>query len=115
MAFYTQPLFRAERAVLAVAAGAGTRDADVAALANGDAQRFAVWEVEARRADEILLADRYGATLSWLCVGPGVLRFGSAVVPRRGRALGPMVRASLPPHRLYSRMLLRGAVRRLGG
>ncbi|MEO0389662.1 MAG: hypothetical protein AAF218_01850 [Pseudomonadota bacterium] len=111
-AFYTQPLFRAERVVLA-AFGARSNDLDVAALAKGQAERFAVWRVEARRADELLLADRFGTTMSWLSVGPRVLRFGSAVVPGRGQGLSLPVRAILPLHRGYSRLLLAGAARRL--
>ncbi|MEM8579120.1 MAG: hypothetical protein AAGF60_14825 [Pseudomonadota bacterium] len=106
-AFYSQPLMRAERVLLA-AAGMPSGALDVAALASGDAQRFAAWDVEGRRADELLLKDRSGATLSWLMVGPGAVRFGSAVVK-----MGPVARALIGPHRLYSRLLLAGAVQRL--
>lgn len=106
-AFYSQPLMRAERMVLAVA-GMPSSAADVRALADAEAARFAAWDVEARRADELLLRDRTGRTLSWLMAAPGAVRFGSAVV-----RMGPVTRALIGPHRLYSRMLLAGAARRL--
>ncbi|WP_299725025.1 hypothetical protein [uncultured Tateyamaria sp.] len=116
-AFYTQPLFRAERLVLRVAARAPSTDADVAALAAGTADRFAVWRVSERRETEIFLTDRSGRTCSWLQVGAGVLRFGSVVVPVRGRngklTLGPVFHSLLGAHKLYSRALLAGAARRV--
>lgn len=117
-AFYTQPLFRAERVVLRFAAKAPSTDADVGALAAGTCDDFAVWRLEARSAHEILLADRGGRTMSWLMVAPDVVRFGSVVVPardRRGRlTLGPVFHSLLSAHKVYSRALLSGAVRRLG-
>ncbi|MFL4470773.1 hypothetical protein ACERZ8_13105 [Tateyamaria armeniaca] len=116
-AFYTQPLFRAERLVLRVAARAPSTDADVAALAAGEATRFAVWQVEGRKDDEILLKDRSGRTCSWLQVAPGTLRFGSVVVPVAGRGgtltLGPVFHSLLGAHKVYSRALLSGAARKL--
>lgn len=116
-AFYTQPLFRAERLVLRFAAGAPSSDADVAALAEGRAERFAIWRVAGRDADQILLADKAGRTCSWLQVSGGVLRFGSVVVPVTGRdgklTLGPVFYSLLSAHKLYSRALLAGAARRV--
>jgi len=106
-AFYSQPLMRAERILLSLA-GMPSGAADVAALAAGTATRFAAWDVETRRADELLLADRSGQTMSWLMVAPGAVRFGSAVLKQ-----GPVMRALIGPHKLYSRLLLGGAVRRL--
>lgn len=117
-AFYTQPLFRAERLVLRIAARAPSTDAQVAALADGSAGDFAVWQVAERREDEVFLAERSGRTCSWLQVGAGVLRFGSVVVPVAGRGgaltLGPVFQSLLGAHKLYSRALLAGAARRVG-
>jgi hypothetical protein len=48
MAFYTTRLFRAERFVLRIAARKPSTDADARAVADGDAQAFAVWTVEDR-------------------------------------------------------------------
>lgn len=114
-AFYTSPLFRAERLVLRMM-GHRSTDADAAALAAG-ADRFAAWRVTDRRADEILLGDVSGATSSWFRVVPEgeatTLWFGSAVCARRDATLRPAIRAFVPLHRLYSRALLASARRRL--
>ncbi|MEM6373777.1 MAG: hypothetical protein AAF727_13490 [Pseudomonadota bacterium] len=117
-AFYSQPLFRAERLVLRVAARAPSSPADVAALAAGSASRFAVWEVTERTDTQVFLTDRSGRTCSWLQVAPGTLRFGSVVVPVEGRGsaltLGPVFHSLIGAHKLYSRALLAGAAGRLG-
>lgn len=121
-AFYTTPLFRAERLVLRLTAKAPSSDADVAALAEGTADRFAVWTVEGRREDELLLGDASGRTKSWLHVTPegaGTrIWFGSVVVPVKVRGkltLGPVFQALVGAHKVYSRLLLGSAVARLGG
>lgn len=116
-AFYTQPLFRAERAVLRLVARAASSDADVADLAHGTGARLAVWDVQARTGDELLMVQTGGRTLSWLQSEPGILRFGSVVVPVVGRGgsltLGPVFQSLMGAHKLYSRALLAGAARRL--
>ena len=116
-AFYTQPLFRAERLVLRFCARASSSDADVAALANGQVDTFAVWRVVTRTDTELLMQDKSGRTMSWLQVAEGQLRFGSVVVAVPGRGgkptLGPVFQSLSGAHRLYSRALLAGAVRRL--
>jgi hypothetical protein len=118
-AFYATPLFRAERAVLSLAGVGGSDDA-LLALAAGATETFAAWTVEARRPDEILLADVSGRTRSWLAVSPVAggtrLWFGSVIVPvmRGGRPpLGPVFTLLTRPHRAYSRALLAAAVRRV--
>ena len=116
-AFYTQPLFRCERLVLRLFAHVPSSDADVAALADGRADTFAVWRVVSRTDDELLMQDKSGRTMSWLQVAEGQLRFGSVVVPVPGRGgkptLGPVFQSLLGAHQLYSRALLAGAVRKL--
>ena len=116
-AFYTQPLFRAERLVLRIAARQTSTDAEVRALADGRAQDFAVWQAEARNETELLMADRSGRTLSWLMVTDTALRFGSVVVPVRTKSgkltLGPVFHSLLKAHVVYSRALLAGAARRV--
>ncbi|MEL7125165.1 MAG: hypothetical protein AAGK30_02995 [Pseudomonadota bacterium] len=115
-AFYTQPLFKAERLVLQLAARTPSTDADVAALASGKSDRFAVWTVTGRNATELLMTDASGRTMSWLSAGER-LSFGSVVVPvhdKRGRlTLGPVFQSLLGAHKVYSRALLAGAARRL--
>lgn len=123
-AFYTTWVFRIERWLLARMAARPSTDADALRLARGEADRFAAWSVEARGEGQLLLADFTGRTRSWLMTealadGGTRLYFGSAVVPvidrRTGRpALGPVFRALLGFHKLYSRLLLRAACRRLG-
>ncbi|MEY1556202.1 hypothetical protein AB3Y40_11260 [Yoonia sp. R2331] len=112
-AFYTTPLFRAERLILGVV-GMSSTDADVDALAAGTADTFAAWRVEDRADHQILLSDKRGYTRSWLYHQPGCLFFGSAVTPPEPDApLGVMVNALMPFHKVYSRGLLGSAARRL--
>jgi hypothetical protein len=118
-AFYGSPLFRLDRWLLAQLARSPSSRSDLHALAEGRADRFALWRVEARRFDEIMLAA--GATRSWLGVSPDAqeprhrvtLRFGSAVVGHRGRPPGRLWRATLGLHLWYSRVLLGAAARQL--
>lgn len=116
-AFYTQPLFKAERLVLRIAAGQRSTDGDATALAQGTANRFAVWEVLGRSDTELLMAERSGRTLSWFNATADCMRFGSVVVPQRTRSgqltLGPVFHSLLTAHKVYSRMLLSGAARRV--
>lgn len=118
-AFYTTPLFKLERVLLSLTAEFRSTDAQVLELARGSREGFAVWSVEARQPDQIMLAA--GRTRSWLMVSTpasargaeDVLFFGSAVVPRRGGGLGWQFSALLGFHGLYSRLLLGAAARRL--
>lgn len=115
-AFYGSGLFRLERLVLRLTAGARSTDAELAALADGTGDSFAVWRVEGRNAYEILLVDTSGRTKSWLSVAGGDLWFGSVVVPveRRGKlVLGPVFDSLMGAHKVYSRALLAAAGRGL--
>jgi hypothetical protein len=118
-AFYTTPLFKVERWLLGQFAGFPSTDAEAQMLAQGQVSRFAAWEVEAREPNQAVLAA--GRTRSWLMVLPRgegteartTLFFGSAVVPHRRGGLGWQFSALLGFHKLYSRILLASAVRRL--
>ena len=117
-AFYTTPLFKAERLILRVFAGAGTTDAQAASVAAGTSQKFAVWTQEAHTANEMLMDA--GSTKSWFCTEPieaGTrLWFGSVVMPRdpqKGPEMGFGFRALLGAHVFYSHLLLKAAARRL--
>ena len=120
-AFYTTPLFKAERWVLRIAARAPSTDVDARALASAQVEAFAVWHVELRTDTDILLADQQsGRTKSWLAVEqtPNGTRawFGSVVVPvmRRGKTeLGPVFTSLMGLHGMYSRALLGVAARRV--
>ena len=123
-AFYTTPLFKVERTLLGMVARRPATDDDARALGQGQAQRFSAWRIEGQTATELLLADITGRTRSWLRAAPDdagrgtVLYFGSAVVPHPRSLPGqPRMGAGFHAltgfHRLYSRLLLGAAARRL--
>lgn len=115
-AFYTSMPFKAERLVLRLFAGAKSTDAEARALGAGERDSFAVWTVAARTESEILMRDKSGRTMSWLCVRGGRLWFGSVVIPvmHRGRlTLGPVFYSLLKAHKVYSRVLLSAAAAKL--
>jgi len=120
-AFYTSRLFRLERLVLTLAARSSS-DLQAVELAAGRGSTFAAWEVEARAADQLLMRDVTGRTRSWFMVAPAEggtrLYFGSAVTSSQHRTgapatIGPVFRALVGLHTLYSRALLTAARRRL--
>ena len=125
-AFYTGAVFKLERLLLSWFASKPSTDAEAKELACGAASHFAVWRVEERSADQLLMSDLSGRTRSWLMAAPGRrgittstrLYFGSAVVPvpdkTSGRSrMGFVFRALLGFHRLYSRVLLSTGCSRL--
>lgn len=118
-AFYTTRLFKAERWILAHTFGLPSTDKQARELARGAKESFAAWQVEAREPYQAILAA--GRTRSWFMVQPcsvgsdrstSVL-FGSAIVPRQRGGLGWQYRGLLGFHKLYSRLLLGAAIRRL--
>ena len=124
-AFYTTWLFKLERAVLSLA-GRPSTDDQAKQLAAGTSSAFAAWSIETRAEDQLLMCDDTARTQSWFKVAPvpGAssrrtrLYFGSGVTPIRHRAtgrvtLGPVFRALLGFHKLYSRALLAAARTRL--
>ena len=122
-AFFQTPLFRVERGILGLMAKAPSTAEDIARLAAGTGDRMALWRVEARRDDEILLAINPGRIRTWLRAAPGpdggtVLAFGSVVIPAQvdaqGNArMGPLFRGLKGFHLAYSRALLWSARRRV--
>ena len=118
-AFYTTGLFKVERWLLARLLKIESSDEQAHQLAHGMSTRFSAWRVEDRSGSEILLDA--GQTRSWLGVVPAeghdartTLLFGSAVVPMRpGGRFGLAFHALLGFHRLYSKLLLSAAARKL--
>jgi hypothetical protein len=118
-AFYTTWPFRLERAILRLALGAASTDADARAVGAGTATTFAVWNVGARTSTQLLMCDRFERTRSWFEVesrsdGSTTLRFGSGVVsetdPESGKpAMRRGFRWLLGFHALYSQLLLAAA------
>ena len=124
--FYTTPVFKLERFILSALFARPSTDDLARQLAEGETNQFAAWQVEAREADQILLCDFRGTTRSWLMVkamedtDQTLLYFGSAVVPRRDaagqtRPLSSAFRLLLGFHKVYSRVLLASARRKLIG
>ncbi|MBQ0960261.1 hypothetical protein KAK06_15000 [Ideonella sp. 4Y11] len=114
-------LFRLERRLLGWA-GHPTTASDVQALAMGSAQQFALWRVEARVRDQLLMAVQGERIRSWWMVerlpqGGTRLLFGSALLPRAGtsrwRRFG-LAGLLVGLHHAYARALLRAAAARLG-
>jgi hypothetical protein len=120
-AFYTSPVFRIERWVLRALAGAPSTDEQARAVAEGRGDTFAVWTMGARTPTQLLMCDRYGKTRSWFRVVPQsggtVLQFGSAVAATSAETGSLKVSRGfgllLGFHRLYSRVLLGSARRRV--
>lgn len=122
-AFYTTAVFKLERLLLRWFVARPSTDEQARALAQGRANEFAAWDVEARGPDELLMRDMTGRTRSWLMRAPADgggtrLYFGSAVVPVVDRKtgqkhMGGLFRALQGFHRVYSHALLRGAASRL--
>lgn len=123
-AFYTTPLFKLERAILAMVCRKPATDEHAVQLAEGRLTSFSIWTVETRQAQQILLREFTGSTRSWLMVEPAEhhqgtrLYFGSVVVPRKKDNHGEPVFGVLFHllggfHRVYSRGLLSFAARSL--
>lgn len=125
-AFYTTIPFRTERLILKWAISKPSSDEEADQLAEGSTDRFAAWYVEERQHHQILLSDYRDRTRSWLMTVPAGgdagdstrLYFGSAVVPAHDveteqRRTGTGFSILLQFHKLYSRVLLSSAKRRL--
>jgi hypothetical protein len=125
--FYTTWLFKLERSLIRVFASKHSTDREANELARSEREDFAVWRVERRGREQILLADQSGRTRSWLMVVPNMdangaevtrLYFGSALIPGTDRKtgkkrFGALFTSLLGFHHVYSRALLRAAVSRL--
>lgn len=121
-AFYCSRVFRPERGLLGLVMRRPASDADALKLGKGEANRFSIWDVEAREPGQILLRETTGRTRSWLMSealpsgGAPMTRlyFGSAVVPRRVSPAGEPTfgfgfYALMGFHQRYSRALLGSA------
>jgi hypothetical protein len=122
-AFYTSPVFRIERAILRILAGAPSTDAEARGVADGSGSSFAIWRAGERTTTQLLMCDRFEKTRSWFQVasmegGETLLRFGSAVAASRNRETGALSVGRgfswlMAFHVLYSRVLLGAARRRV--
>jgi hypothetical protein len=120
-AFYTTPLFKAERFILHWLASLPSTDDGARQLAFAERDAFAAWTVEERSEDQLLMIDVRRRTGSWFmhaARGPGSrLYFGSVVFRQNktpaGREMRSTFRSLLGIHRFYSRALLSSARSRL--
>ncbi|WP_284124200.1 hypothetical protein [Parerythrobacter aestuarii] len=117
IAFYSSAAFFPERNLLRLI-GRGAGPADIAALAAAETESFAAWTIEQRTQNQLLMRDFLGKTRSWLMVEHNAastrLYFGSWVGAKPGSGrLSLTAHLAYPFHRLYSRILLAGAVHRL--
>ena len=125
-AFYTSAPFKVERTILKWVLGRASADIDAECLAQGVRETFAIWKVEERTANQLLLAELSGRTKSWLMVQPSNdqtangtnLYFGSAVMPKKHAGsktnqTGAAFHSLLWFHKLYSQILLAAAERNL--
>ena len=120
-AFYTSRVFRIERLILGLLAGAPSTDTEARRLADGSGTSFAIWRVGERTATQLLMCDRYERTRSWFRVvplkdGKTLLQFGSAVASNGGpraaaSARRTLFRLLLKFHVVYSQILLNAAKR----
>lgn len=124
-AFYTTPLFKLERSFLSLATFEGASDHDALSLSLGKSDRYSIWTVEGREANQIMMRDFTGNTRSWLMVQKASggktgtrLYFGSVVVPKgrteSGQAsFGGLFHLLGKFHQIYSKALLTAAYKRL--
>lgn len=120
-AFYCTWLFKLERWILKWAVSRPSTDDEARRLAAGQLERFSAWRVEGRAENQLLMRDEFTRrTGSWLMTEPlpggGTrLYFGSVVLSERDGKMGRSFGVLLGFHKLYSRMLLGAAARKLSG
>ena len=122
-AFYTGFVFKLERLILKWLVSKPSTDEAASQVAAGTRNDFAAWGVEDRAENQLLMTDFRGQTRSWFMVEPvdgdhTRLYFGSAVIARRqaGEHAGEpglTFRVLLRMHKVYSRVLLAAAARRV--
>lgn len=140
-AFYKTWLFRLERVILKFLAKTPSTDQQALDVAEGQLDTFAAWHVEKRADNQLLMCDFRGRTRSWFMSEPVIcepitrepftreqsdattspttrLYFGSAVVldskeSADAKRIGLTFKLLLGFHKLYSRLLLAAAARRL--
>lgn len=119
-AFYTSRAFAPEALILRLTTGCDTGRDAARAIAEGQSDRFVMWQVEDRSETQLLMAVGSGPIRSWWMVEPQEdgttkLYFGSAILPRPGPDPKATVlfRATHWLHKLYARTLLAGTVKTL--
>lgn len=124
-AFFSTPVFRAERLMLNLTANGRSNRQSASELASGSSDKMAIWTTQARDDAQILMIAGNGPVFTWLMVEEAQtdafssrLYFGSAVLPTAtGKDGTPKMAAGfrvfLGLHIFYSRLLLWWAARDL--
>ena len=140
-AFYTSRLFKIERVILSIVVRKPSDDRQAIAIAQGRQKYFSAWSERARSPNELLMCDFQNQTCSFFKVvevpcsksressenhykdfstnaPSSVLYFGTVLVPHK-HSNGKLkekplfIRWLMPFHRLYSKALMRSAIKRL--
>jgi hypothetical protein len=115
-AFFNSPVFKLERLIIALTTGKKTTDRSVDDLISGQRDDFAVWQVEDRTDNQILMKVGDGQIRTWLMSeqigGRTKFYFGSAILPLNEMGdKGLLFHALSGFHKLYARVLLWMATR----
>ncbi|MEP3196313.1 MAG: hypothetical protein ABJO57_00450 [Lentilitoribacter sp.] len=110
-AFFNSPVFKLERIIIALTTGKKTSEQSVDDLISGRADDFAVWQVEDRADNQILMKVGDGQIRTWLMSeqneGRTLFYFGSAILPFNEKGdKGFLFHALSGFHKLYARILL---------
>lgn len=123
--FFSSPIFKLERFLIKLTLGKPTTEQDIKDFVSGKSNDFAVWQVEERSENQLLLTVGKGQIRTWLMVEhvnnevgstntQTILYFGSAVLPNdQNGSMGMMFHALSGFHVLYSKILLWQAQRGL--
>ena len=120
-AFYTTTVFKLERAILKWLVSLPSTDIEARQIARAERENFAAWNMLERNSDQLLMMDFREQTCSWFMVSTrgktSELFFGSAVMRNQeteeGRKMKWTFRLLLGFHKVYSRILLSAARRKL--
>lgn len=124
-AFYSNWFFKIELNIIGFFARMPSSDQQATELLQGLKNNFSAWELEYRDEQQLVMADKLGATKQWFMVkqinsSQTILYFGSAIMPR----VKPDGTQAKPPvifkllggfHQWYSKALLSAAVKKLMG
>lgn len=110
-AFFSSPVFKLERIIIALTTGKKTTERSVDELISGQSDDFAVWQVEDRTDNQLLLKVGDGQIRTWLMSeqkdDSTMMYFGSAILPLNENGdKGFLFHALFGFHKLYARILL---------
>ncbi|MTI09151.1 hypothetical protein [Curvivirga aplysinae] len=123
LAFFDSPIFRIERSILSLFLLRRIKQSEIKELASGRSQQFALWKTKKRNEEELLLEVGDSQIRTWFHTeqeqsNKTKLYFGSAIVPdttskNAKEGIGFTFRFFMGFHKLYSRILLQSALKKL--